>query len=219
MNRRMTALCVAVAIASCAFADAADKARRELVALRRTRQATMSPSERLADQVMRDVQAEQRRIARREVEIAPLYRTEAAQIYLDRERAAGRDPRQLERERSKQFAAVRQQLGVSDDPWAAETRLDRETNRLSGRLTGPRRMQLRRAERSAINGAEMLVIRERQSRNRLVRRVLDVAETLEREAPAESTLPSQGKKDKQAKTWLDRLFPFSDLFEGEGWRD
>lgn len=227
MKHRFGIVCVLVAIASCAFADAADRARQELDALRRARRRDMGPAQRLADKAMRDVEAEHQRIARREVEIARQYRTEAAQIYLDRERAAGRDPRELERERAKQLDAERHKLGEVADPSAAERRADSEARRLArSRTAAPAKQpgsgrggQLRRAEQRAIDDAETLVIREKQRRDQLVRRVLNAARELDREAPAAAGLPKPRKAAKEGKTWLDKLFPFSDLFDHEGRRD
>jgi len=191
MTRRVGMVCALVAVATTLYADASSRVRRELRSVRRARRGDMSREERVSERAMREVEAEHRRLRRREVEIKPQYRTEAALIYLDRERGAGRDPFELERERDRQLAAERFQIDGLRYGSAADRRLGSETQRLRRARgmadragSGPYGQQLQRAEQWAIDGATAAVIREQMRRQEIIRRVLEVADELEREAQA-----------------------------------
>ncbi len=186
MSRCVGIVCVVLAAASMGWGGASSTLRREASREHRRRRRAMSVEERLAEQTLREIEAEHRRLIRREAEVAPEYRTEASLIYLDRERAAQRDPFELQRERDRRLAAERYRLDGLRFYSAADYRLGSETRLIAGRRgyggPGGYGHALRRAEQGAIDSAIDVAWRDEQRRQAIIRRVLAVASKLEQEA-------------------------------------
>ncbi|MFW6161463.1 MAG: hypothetical protein ACODAJ_01770 [Planctomycetota bacterium] len=188
MTRRMAWAWALLAAAALAQADATSRLHKEAAREHRRRQRHMTPERRLAYQTMRDVEQRHRRLTRREAEVAPEYRTEASLIYLDRERAAQRDPFELQRERDRRLAAERYKLDGLRYYTASDYRMGSETRRLARRrgVGGGRgyRDVLRRAERRSMDRAADLLWREEQRKQAIIQRVMAVANEMEEQAQA-----------------------------------
>lgn len=188
MTRRVGLAWALLAAAAVAQADATSRLQKETAREHRRRRRRMTAEERLAYQTLREIEQRHRRLIRREAEIAPEYRTEASLIYLDRERAAQRDPFELQRERDRRLAAERFKLDGLRCYTASDYRFGSETRRLASRrgLGGGKgyRDVLRRAEHRSIDRATDIVWREEQRKQAIIRRVMAVADKLEKEAQA-----------------------------------
>ena len=189
MIRRWGVVWVLLAVAGAAWGDASSRLRRETGREHRRRRRRMTVEENWAERTMREIEAERRRMIRREAEIAPDYRTEASLIYLDRERAAGRDPFKLRRERERRLADARFELdgiryySASDYRMGSETRI-MAARRGYGAHGGPYEQALQRAEKWAMDGAADMLWGEQKRTQAIIRRVLQLAEQMEQEAQA-----------------------------------
>jgi hypothetical protein len=191
MIRRVGLVWVLLAVASVACGDARSKLRREERRERRRRRKGLTAEERWADTAMREVVAEHRRLVRREAEILPDYRTEASLVYLDRERAAHRDPFAAQRERGRQLADERYKLDGLRYVTASDYRIGSETRIMAGRRggAGTGGGALYRAERWAMDGAADQLWREQQRQAHMIREILALADEMEREAQAKTAQP------------------------------
>lgn len=198
-----------LAVASAAEDDADAKARSELRTVTRIRQERLTPEEWWAERTMREIIADHRRLIRREAEVAPDYRTEVSLIYLDRERAAGRDPFARRRERERQLSAARYEIDGLRYVTASDFRIGSETRHMAYRrgyvgYGDPRTRQIRRAENWSMNSEADLLWREQQRREAIIRRVMAVADRMEAQALAARPPPPR-------KPAWRRLYEF--LFE------
>jgi len=207
MTRLVGALCVLLAAA--ALADTTEvRARRELDRARSARWKRQTVEERWAVRTMREIEAEHTRLARREAIVVDDYRTEASLIYLDRERAANRDPFELQRERDRRLAAERYRLLGLRYYTASDFRMGSETQRMAARrgFGGTYGEGIRRAESWSIDRAIDLVWREEQRRQAIVRRVLALADKMEQEALARTAQPPRKPAWRRAADFM--LQPF-----------
>ena len=189
--------------------DADAKARSELRGVAHRRQKRLTPEEWWSDRTMQEVTREHRRLIRREAEVAPDYRTEVSLIYLDRERAANRDPFALRRERERQLADERFKIDGLRYTTASDSRIGGETQHMAYRRGyfghgDPRQQQIRRAETWAMSNEGDMLWREQQRREAIVRRVMAAADRMEADAQA-------GKPQPPKKSALRRFYEF--LFE------